>query len=124
MRVSSEVSYSQSPNICFLVFLFYPEHHEPHSLCFLYFSLPSEPGGSKLTDWAKADLDNIFTTNGSKPGWCNVDPDAAYASKVCFKEECEANMMDFGGVSVKCLLKVFVSINALNMAIAVVGFFR
>ena len=89
MRVSSEVSYSQSPNICFLVFLFYPEHHEPHSLCFLYFSLPSEPGGSKLTDWAKADLDNIFTTNGSKPGWCNVDPAAAYASKVHFKEECD-----------------------------------
>lgn len=81
--------YSQIPNMCFMVFLFYPEHHEPQSLCCLYFSLPSEPGGPKLTDWSKADLDNIFTTNGSKPGWCNVDPDAAYASKVLFKEECD-----------------------------------
>ncbi|XWS59169.1 hypothetical protein CRYUN_Cryun08bG0099000 [Craigia yunnanensis] len=57
--------------------------------CGFQVNLPSEPGGPKLTDWAKADLDNIFTTNGSKPGWCNVDPDAAYASKVHFKEECD-----------------------------------
>ena len=52
-------------------------------------SLPSEPGAHKLSDWTKADLDNIFTTNGSKPGWCNVDPAEAYASKVKFKEECD-----------------------------------
>lgn len=57
--------------------------------CGFQMNLPSEPGGPKLTDWSKADLDNIFTTNGSKPGWCNVDPDAAYASKVLFKEECD-----------------------------------
>ncbi|OMO63122.1 Exostosin-like protein [Corchorus capsularis] len=57
--------------------------------CGFQLNLPSEPGGPKLTDWAKADLDNIFTTNASKPGWCNVDPDAAYASKVHFKEECD-----------------------------------
>ncbi|XP_057982420.1 uncharacterized protein LOC131167642 isoform X2 [Malania oleifera] len=44
---------------------------------------------SKLTDWTKADLDNIFTTNESKPGWCNVDPIEAYGSKVHFKEECD-----------------------------------
>ena len=53
------------------------------------FSLPSELDGPKLTDWTKADLDNIFTTNGSRPGWCNVDPAEAYASKVQFKEECD-----------------------------------
>lgn len=49
----------------------------------------SEPNAPKVTDWTKADLDNIFTTNGSKPGWCNVDPAEAYASKVQFKEECD-----------------------------------
>ncbi|KAH9678861.1 EGF-like domain-containing protein [Citrus sinensis] len=53
------------------------------------FNLPSQPGAPKSTDWAKADLDNIFTTNGSKPGWCNVDPEEAYALKVQFKEECD-----------------------------------
>ena len=53
------------------------------------FRLPSEPGAPKLTDWAKADLDNVFTTNSSKPGWCNVDPAEAYAHKVKFKEECD-----------------------------------
>ncbi|KAG4130081.1 hypothetical protein ERO13_D09G120900v2 [Gossypium hirsutum] len=57
--------------------------------CGFQMNLPSEPEGAKLTDWAKADLDNIFTTNGSKPGWCNVDPAAAYDSKVLFKEECD-----------------------------------
>lgn len=41
-----------------------------------------------MTDWTKADLD-VFTTNGSKRGWCNVDPAEAYASKVLFKEECD-----------------------------------
>ncbi|PIA53521.1 hypothetical protein AQUCO_00900245v1 [Aquilegia coerulea] len=51
--------------------------------------LPSEPNGPKLTDWAKADLENIFTTNSSKPGWCNVDPEEAYASKVKSKDECD-----------------------------------
>ncbi|ONK59757.1 uncharacterized protein A4U43_C08F10230 [Asparagus officinalis] len=51
--------------------------------------LPTEPGGPKLTNWTQADLDNIFTTNASKPGWCNVDPKDAYASKVKFKEECD-----------------------------------
>ncbi|CAH9127652.1 unnamed protein product [Cuscuta epithymum] len=48
---------------------------------------PSEPGGPVLTDWTKADPD-VFTTNASKQGWCNVDPAEAYASKVHFKEEC------------------------------------
>ncbi|KAL6506040.1 hypothetical protein OROHE_022759 [Orobanche hederae] len=32
---------------------------------------------------------NVFTTNVSEPGWCNVDPAEAYASKVKFKEECD-----------------------------------
>ncbi|XP_050244781.1 uncharacterized protein LOC126692990 isoform X1 [Quercus robur] len=57
--------------------------------CGFQFNLPSEPGAPKQSDWTKADLDNIFTTNGSKPGWCNVDPAEAYASKVKFKEECD-----------------------------------
>ncbi|KAE8726077.1 hypothetical protein F3Y22_tig00007895pilonHSYRG00141 [Hibiscus syriacus] len=56
------------------------------------FNSPTEPEGVKVTDWTKADPDNILTTNGSKPGWCN------------------------------CLLKVFVSTNALDMAIAVEDF--
>ncbi|KAK3217773.1 hypothetical protein Dsin_011743 [Dipteronia sinensis] len=47
------------------------------------------PGAPKLTDWAKPDLDNLFTTNASEPGWCNVDPKEAYAEKVRFKEECD-----------------------------------
>lgn len=61
----------------------------PHHNFNFCFSLPSEPGGPTSIDWTKADLDNIFTTNGSKPGWCNVDPVEAYSSKVKFKEECD-----------------------------------
>ncbi|GKV25754.1 hypothetical protein SLEP1_g35148 [Rubroshorea leprosula] len=57
--------------------------------CGFQINLPSEPGAPKLTNWSKADRENIFTTNGSKPGWCNVDPADAYASKVQFKEECD-----------------------------------
>ncbi|CAL9096141.1 unnamed protein product [Musa acuminata var. zebrina] len=57
--------------------------------CGFKINLPSQPGGPKVTDWTKADFDNIFTTNGTKPGWCNVDPEDAYASKVKFKEECD-----------------------------------
>ncbi|XXG48597.1 hypothetical protein AAC387_Pa02g2998 [Persea americana] len=56
--------------------------------CGFQFKLPSEPGAPKLSDWTKADPD-IFTMNGSKLGWCNVDPKEAYASKVRFKEECD-----------------------------------
>lgn len=40
-----------------------------------------------VTDWGKIDED-VFTTNSSKPGWCNVDPKEAYSSKMKFKEEC------------------------------------
>lgn len=57
--------------------------------CGFKINLPSEPDGPKLTDWTTNDLDNVLTTNGSKPGWCNVDPADAYASKVHFKEECD-----------------------------------
>ncbi|KAF5945010.1 hypothetical protein HYC85_015238 [Camellia sinensis] len=52
-------------------------------------NLPSEPEGPKLTDWTKPSLDNIFTTNSSIPGWCNVNPIEAYPSKVRFKEKCD-----------------------------------
>lgn len=41
-----------------------------------------------MTDWSKPDLD-ILTTNSSKQGWCNVDPEDAYAMKVKIKEECD-----------------------------------
>lgn len=57
--------------------------------CGFRVNLPSKPDAPKMTDWTKADLDSIFTTNGSIPGWCNVDPAEAYASKVQFKEECD-----------------------------------
>ncbi|KAF5945984.1 hypothetical protein HYC85_016212 [Camellia sinensis] len=52
-------------------------------------NLPSEPEGPKLIDWTKPRLDNIFTTNSSILGWCNVNPREAYPSKVRFKEECD-----------------------------------
>ncbi|KAH0972022.1 hypothetical protein GBA52_024178 [Prunus armeniaca] len=65
--------------------------------CGFQVQLPSEPGAPKLTDWAKADLDNVFTTNGSKPGWCNVDPAEVYAHKVQFKEECDCKYDCFWG---------------------------
>ncbi|KAL5708110.1 adenylosuccinate synthase [Ranunculus cassubicifolius] len=56
--------------------------------CGFQFKLP-EPGGPKLTDWTKSDMDNVLTTNGSIVGWCNVDPEDGYANKVNFKEECD-----------------------------------
>lgn len=56
--------------------------------CGFQMNAVSRPGALKLTDWAKADIE-IFTTNGSKRGWCNVVPVEAYASKVLFKEECD-----------------------------------
>ncbi|KAL2535080.1 Exostosin family protein [Abeliophyllum distichum] len=56
--------------------------------CGFELNLPTQPGGPSMTDWTKPDLD-IFTTNSSIRGWCNVDPAEAYASKVHFKEECD-----------------------------------
>ncbi|KAI3996940.1 hypothetical protein MKX01_021216 [Papaver californicum] len=64
--------------------------------CGFQINEPSEPRGPKWTDWAKADLDNILTTNSSKPGWCNVDPKEAYAETVKFKEECDCK---YDGIS-------------------------
>ncbi|KAK6124647.1 hypothetical protein DH2020_041611 [Rehmannia glutinosa] len=49
---------------------------------------PSGPDAPRHTDWALADRD-VFTTNRSEPGWCNVDPAEAYASNVRAKEECD-----------------------------------
>ncbi|KAG6690791.1 hypothetical protein I3842_10G030800 [Carya illinoinensis] len=66
----------------------YPNRPVPEA-CGFKVNLSSEPDAPKLIDWTKADLDNIFTTNGSKPGWCNVDPTEAYSNKVQFKEECD-----------------------------------
>ncbi|CAI9100042.1 OLC1v1036962C3 [Oldenlandia corymbosa var. corymbosa] len=56
--------------------------------CGFQINPPSEPGGPKLADWTKAD-DDLFTTNASRRGWCNVDPQDAYDGKVLFKEECD-----------------------------------
>ncbi|GAB2261464.1 hypothetical protein Droror1_Dr00002461 [Drosera rotundifolia] len=50
--------------------------------------LPSKPGDPKLTDWGKPDLD-VFTSNNSMPGWCNVNPKEVYVKRVQFKEECD-----------------------------------
>lgn len=55
---------------------------------FINISQASEPGGPPVTDWKKPDME-VFTTNSSKFGWCNVDPDEAYAKRVKFKEECD-----------------------------------
>lgn len=51
--------------------------------------MPSEPDGPKTANWSKDDMENVYTTNGSRLGWCNVDPEEAYAGKVKFKEECD-----------------------------------
>ncbi|VFQ91192.1 unnamed protein product [Cuscuta campestris] len=56
--------------------------------CGFKISPPSKVGDPALPDWTKADPD-VFTTNASKPGWCNVDPAEAYASRVHFKQECD-----------------------------------
>ncbi|GMP61290.1 hypothetical protein CsSME_00023810 [Camellia sinensis var. sinensis] len=91
--------------------------------CGFKVNLPSEPEGPKLTDWTKPSLDNIFTTNSSIPGWCNVNPTEAYPSKVPFKKECDCKCVcrsDF----VRCMCCALVLINALAMDIAVVDFVK
>lgn len=55
---------------------------------FICFSPPSKPDGPKLVNWSQIDQD-VFTTNGSKRGWCNVDPADAYSGKAKIKEECD-----------------------------------
>ncbi|KAJ3674017.1 hypothetical protein LUZ60_006009 [Juncus effusus] len=64
----------------------YPHRPVPESCGFKI--IPPQNGKPKLTDWYQADK-NIFTTNISEPGWCNVDPTDAYSSRVKFKEECD-----------------------------------
>lgn len=49
-----------------------------------------------VVDWTKLDQD-VFTTNGNKSGWCNVDPDEAYTGKVQFKGVCECQYDGLGG---------------------------
>uniref|UniRef100_A0A1J3DH65 Putative glucuronoxylan glucuronosyltransferase F8H n=1 Tax=Noccaea caerulescens TaxID=107243 RepID=A0A1J3DH65_NOCCA len=65
----------------------YPNRPVPES-CGFQINTPVNPEEPKMTDWSKPDLD-IITTNSSKQGWCNVDPEDAYASKVKIKEECD-----------------------------------
>ncbi|KAK1288944.1 putative glucuronoxylan glucuronosyltransferase F8H [Acorus calamus] len=74
----------------------YPNRPVPEG-CGFKINLPSKPNAFKLADWTKADFDNIFTTNGSKFGWCNIDPKEAYAGKVKFKEECDCKYDGLGG---------------------------
>ncbi|KAL6596347.1 hypothetical protein ACP70R_047711 [Stipagrostis hirtigluma subsp. patula] len=50
---------------------------------------PAKPDDPELIDWKAPDLENIFTTNSSKQGWCNVVPEDAYSSKVKFKYGCD-----------------------------------
>ncbi|KAL8142927.1 hypothetical protein V2J09_015959 [Rumex salicifolius] len=82
----------------------YPNRPAPES-CGFTIKMPTEPGGFKLTEWGKTDQ-NIFTTNASLPGWCNVDPKEAYAGKVKFKEECDCKydciMGQFCEIPVQC----------------------
>lgn len=40
---------------------------------------------------------DIFTTNGSRRGWCNVDPEEGYSHKVLIKEECDCKYDGLGG---------------------------
>ncbi|KAJ4766857.1 exostosin family protein [Rhynchospora pubera] len=49
---------------------------------------PAKPGDPELTDWTKVDFDNVFSSNASKPGWCNADPHDAYSSQLKIKENC------------------------------------
>ncbi|XP_010516383.1 PREDICTED: uncharacterized protein LOC104792052 [Camelina sativa] len=65
----------------------YPNRPVPES-CGFQINSPANPDEPKVTDWSKPDLD-ILTTNSSKQGWCNVDPEDAYALKVQIKEECD-----------------------------------
>jgi len=65
----------------------YPNRPVPES-CGFQINSPTNPDEPKMTDWSKPDLD-ILTTNSSKQGWCNVDPEDAYAMKVKIKEECD-----------------------------------
>lgn len=60
------------------------------------FSPPSEPDGPKIVNWTKIDQD-VFTTNGSIRGWCNVDPADAYAGKAKIKEECDCKYDGLSG---------------------------
>ncbi|XP_074575072.1 uncharacterized protein LOC141831581 isoform X2 [Curcuma longa] len=77
--------------------------------CGFKINSPSKLGDPKVTDWTKADFENIFTTNGSKPGWCNVDPEDAYASKVKFKVGCDCKY--------DCLLGQFCEIPTLCICV-------
>ncbi|KAJ0961168.1 hypothetical protein J5N97_000852 [Dioscorea zingiberensis] len=55
--------------------------------CGFKMKLPLVSDGSLAADWTTVDED-VFTTNSSKHGWCNVDPEDAYSLKVKFNEEC------------------------------------
>ncbi|KAH1258127.1 putative glucuronosyltransferase [Glycine max] len=73
----------------------YPNRPLPMS-CGFQLNASSEPDGPMEVDWTKLDQD-VFTTNGNKSGWCNVDPDEAYTGKVQFKGVCECQYDGLGG---------------------------
>ncbi|KAL5124373.1 putative glucuronoxylan glucuronosyltransferase F8H [Glycine soja] len=64
--------------------------------CGFQFNPPSEPDGPRIVNWTKIDQD-VFTTNRSIPGWCNVDPAEAYAGKAKIKEECDCKYDGLAG---------------------------
>lgn len=64
--------------------------------CGFQFNPPSEPDGPRIVNWTVIDQD-VFTTNGSIPGWCNVDPAEAYAGKAKVKEECDCKYDGLAG---------------------------
>ncbi|RZB86540.1 hypothetical protein D0Y65_026552 [Glycine soja] len=64
--------------------------------CGFQFDPPSEPDGPRIVNWTKIDQD-VFTTNRSIPGWCNVDPAEAYAGKAKVKEECDCKYDGLAG---------------------------
>ncbi|KMZ59131.1 exostosin family protein [Zostera marina] len=52
----------------------------------------------KGANFTKADHSNIFTTNASKDGWCNVDPKEAYTKRVNYKRQCDCKYDGFAGI--------------------------
>ncbi|XP_073223258.1 uncharacterized protein [Cicer arietinum] len=70
----------------------YPHRPLPHTCGFII----NRSSETFRVNSIRVDQD-VFTTNGSIPGWCNVDPIEAYEGKVKFKEECHCPYDGFMG---------------------------
>ncbi|KAM0937662.1 putative xylogalacturonan beta-1,3-xylosyltransferase [Dioscorea sansibarensis] len=64
--------------------------------CGFKMNFPLESDRSLAADWTMIDED-VFTTNSSKHGWCNVDPQEAYSLKVEFNKECACRLDGYSG---------------------------